>query len=113
MEIVKIFELSTIDLLGEPLLTSVVERFQWRSRGGGGGGGAQGARAPPSALGLVNIVHRTASSSTPLATLNHQLLLKNSLEDNQKLILSQNSVENLDFSSLATCFGDDLNFDLV
>ena len=108
MEIVKIFELSTIDLLGEPLLTSVVERFQWRSRGGG----AQGARAPPSALGLVNIVHRTASSSTPLATLNHQLLLKNSLEDNQKLILSQNSVENLDFSSLATCFGDDLNFDL-
>ena len=37
-------------------------------------GGAQGARAPPSALGLVNIVHRTASSSTPLATPNHQLL---------------------------------------
>ena len=27
MEIVVIFELSTIDLLGEPLLTSVVERF--------------------------------------------------------------------------------------
>ena len=27
MEIVAIFELSTIDLLGEPLLTSVVERF--------------------------------------------------------------------------------------
>ena len=37
-------------------------------------GGAQGARAPPSALGLVNIVHRTASSSTPLAIPNHQLL---------------------------------------
>ena len=37
-------------------------------------GGVQGARAPPSALGLVNIVHRTASSSTPLAIPNHQLL---------------------------------------
>ena len=49
---------------------------QWRSQGG-----AQGARAPSSAHdGLaVNIVHGTASSSTPLATLNHQLLLKKQL----------------------------------
>ena len=45
-------------------------------------GGAQGARAPPSALGLVDIiVYRTALSSTPLATLNRNLLQNNSLED--------------------------------
>ena len=38
-----------------------VAHVQWRS---GGGGAAQGAQAPPSALGIVHIVHRTASSST-------------------------------------------------
>ena len=43
--------------------------------------GAQGARAPPSALGLVDIVYRTALSSTPLATSNRNLLQNNSLED--------------------------------
>ena len=49
---------------------------QWRSQGG-----AQGAQAPPSALGLVDIVYRTASSSTPLVTPNRHLLQNNSLED--------------------------------
>ena len=39
---------------------------------GVGRGVAQGARAPPSALGLVHIFHTTASPSTPLATPNHQ-----------------------------------------
>jgi hypothetical protein len=50
-------------------------------------GGAQEARAPPSALGLVNIVHRTASPSTPLATPNHQLLLKKQLRRQLKTYL--------------------------
>jgi hypothetical protein len=42
---------------------------QWRSQVG-----AQGARAPPSAPGLVDIVYRKASSSTPVAIPNYQLL---------------------------------------
>ena len=63
-------------------------------------GDTQGAQTPPSALGLVNIVHRAALSSTSFATPNHQLLQKYSLEDNQKSI--PNSVENLDSGSLAT-----------
>ena len=54
----------------------------WRlSLSGLARGDAQGARAPPSALGLVNIGYRTASSSTPLTTPNCHLLQNNSLED--------------------------------
>ena len=49
----------------------IYKLHQWCSRGEGGG--AHGAQAPPSALGIV---HRAASSSTPLATPNHHLLLK-------------------------------------
>ena len=59
------------------------------------GGGAQGARAPPFALGLVDIVHRTASSSTPSATPNHHLLQNNGLEDRN---LSQDLAENLELA---------------
>ena len=46
--------------------------------------GAQGARAPPSALGLVHIVHTTASPSTPLATPNHHLLQKKKKKKKKK-----------------------------
>ena len=65
----------------EPSLEEIVDYpTQWRSQVG-----AQGARAPPSALGLVDMVHRhndrTASSSTLLATPNSHLLQKYSLED--------------------------------
>ena len=67
--------------------------IQWRSQVG-----AQGARAPPSALGLVGMVHRTASSSTLLATPNSHLLRKYSLEDSQTLILFQDLAENLELA---------------
>ena len=61
--------------------------------------GAKETQAPPSALGLVDMVHKTASSSTLLATPNSHLLQKNSLEDSLKLILFQDLAKNLELAT--------------
>ena len=62
-------------------MTDAAEKAKVTETSGVARGGAQAAQAPPSALGLVDIVYRTASSSTPLATPNRHLLQNNSLED--------------------------------